>query len=170
MILHGIEYQRPTSLNMRILADYVTYSFLAFMKSIFHFCLGCYCGGYSQNGRSNLSSYEYHPFLPVTYAKQKHPEASLERDIEGDCSGHFKRLLISAAQGNRRLIDLEKLTDAVEETQHDGKWTGMFHVRTNIDSKGHWLMLSQGWTNYSFWHTLVATYSKINTRNSLKYS
>ena len=57
MILHGIEYQRPTSLNMRILADHVTYSFLAFMKSIFHFCLGCYCGGYSQNGRSNLSSY-----------------------------------------------------------------------------------------------------------------
>ena len=57
MILHGIEYQRPTSLNMRIMADHVTYSFLAFMKSIFHFCLGCYCGGYSQNGRSNLSSY-----------------------------------------------------------------------------------------------------------------
>ena len=56
MILHGIEYQRPTSLNMRILADHVTYSFLAFPKSIFHFCLGCYCGGYSQNGRSNLSS------------------------------------------------------------------------------------------------------------------
>ena len=59
MILHGIEYQRPTSLNMRILADHVTYSFLAFMKSIFHFCLGCYCGGYSQNGRSNLSSYHW---------------------------------------------------------------------------------------------------------------
>ena len=59
MILHGIEYQRPTSLNMRIMADHVTYSFLAFMKSIFHFCLGCYCGGYSQNGRSNLSSLDY---------------------------------------------------------------------------------------------------------------
>ena len=57
MIKHGIEYQRPTSLNMRILADHVTYSFLAFMKSIFHFCLGCYCGGYSQNRRSNLSSF-----------------------------------------------------------------------------------------------------------------
>ena len=57
MILHGIEYQRPTSLNMHILADHVTYSFLAFPKSIFHFCLGCYCGGYSQNGRSNLSSF-----------------------------------------------------------------------------------------------------------------
>ena len=37
----------------------MTYSFLAFMKSIFHFCLGCYCGGYSQNGRSNLSSCHY---------------------------------------------------------------------------------------------------------------
>ena len=35
MILHGIEYQRPTSLNMRILADHVTYSFLVFPKSIF---------------------------------------------------------------------------------------------------------------------------------------
>ena len=34
-ILHGIEYQRPSSLNMRILADHVTYSFLAFPKSIF---------------------------------------------------------------------------------------------------------------------------------------
>ena len=56
MILHGIEYQHPTSFSMRILADHVTYSFLAFMKSIFHFCLGCYCGGYSQNWRSNLSS------------------------------------------------------------------------------------------------------------------
>ena len=61
MILHGIEYQRPTSLNM---ADHVTYSFLAFMKSIFHFCLGCYCGGYSQNGRSNLSSFD---LLKVAY-------------------------------------------------------------------------------------------------------
>ena len=59
MILQGIEYQHPTSLNMRILADHVTYSFLAFMKSIFHFCLGCYCGGYSQNGRSNLPSFNY---------------------------------------------------------------------------------------------------------------
>ena len=25
MVLHGIEYQRPTSLNMRILADHVTF-------------------------------------------------------------------------------------------------------------------------------------------------
>ena len=73
MILHGIEYQRPTSLNMRIMADHVTYSFLAFMKSIFHFCLGCYCGGYSQNGRSNLSSLmskykimnRHHPLLTL---------------------------------------------------------------------------------------------------------
>ena len=65
MILHGIEYQRPTSLNMRIMADHVTYSFLAFMKSIFHFCLGCYCGGYSQNGRSNLSSWNWSTSVQV---------------------------------------------------------------------------------------------------------
>ena len=64
MILHGIEYQRPTSLNMRILADHVTYSTLAFMKSIFHFCLGCYCEGYSQNGRSNLSSFFWIENIP----------------------------------------------------------------------------------------------------------
>ena len=36
-ILHGIEYQRPTSLNMRILADHVTYSFLAFLVRAFQF-------------------------------------------------------------------------------------------------------------------------------------
>ena len=67
MILHGIEYQRPTSLNMRIMADHVTYSFLAFMKSIFHFCLGCYCGGYSQNGRSNLSSTAFFKYPSCLY-------------------------------------------------------------------------------------------------------
>ena len=78
MILHGIEYQRPTSLNMRIMADHVTYSFLAFMKSIFHFCLGCYCGGYSQNGRSNLSSFN-HPFI-ITQAV-KMAQAMLTPDV-----------------------------------------------------------------------------------------
>ena len=46
------------------MADHVTYSFLAFMKSIFHFCLGCYCGGYSQNGRSNLSSWHWCCWCP----------------------------------------------------------------------------------------------------------
>ena len=71
MILHGIEYQRPTSLNMRILADHVTYSFLAFMKSIFHFCLGCYCGGYSQNERSNLSSLNYNKIFPTIFIATK---------------------------------------------------------------------------------------------------
>ena len=72
MILHGIEYQRPTSLNMRIMADHVTYSFLAFMKSIFHFCLGCYCGGYSQNGRSNLSSLHRFCVFKYLWDLQKH--------------------------------------------------------------------------------------------------
>ena len=42
------------------------FALLAFMKSIFHFCLGCYCGGYSQNGRSNLSSYHCTCWWPST--------------------------------------------------------------------------------------------------------
>ena len=50
MILHGIEYQRPTSLNMRLLADHVTYSFLAFMKSIFHFAWDNTAGGILRTG------------------------------------------------------------------------------------------------------------------------
>ena len=79
MILHGIEYQHPTSLNMRILADHVTYSFLAFMKSIFHFCLGCYCEGYSQNGRSNLSSFTW----PMGSRRLVGPVWSLQTDIYG---------------------------------------------------------------------------------------
>ena len=85
MILHGIEYQRPTSLNMRILADHVTYSFLAFMKSIFHFCLGCYCGGYSQNGRSNLSSLRLQPHLPAVNELSETVKA-LEQ-VQNICTG-----------------------------------------------------------------------------------
>jgi len=64
----------------------------------------------------------------ITYAKQKNPEASMEEDIKDDCSGFFKRLLISAAQGNRRLIDQDKLMDSVEPVEVEGKWTGMFQV------------------------------------------
>ena len=51
MIKHGIEYQRPTSLNMRILADHVTYSFLAFMKSkFFIFAWDVTAGGILRTG------------------------------------------------------------------------------------------------------------------------
>ena len=73
MILHGIEYQRPTSLNMRILADHVTYSFLAFMKSIFHFfsdILRDVILQYSQNGRSNLSSFVLYMYQ-IYFGKHK---------------------------------------------------------------------------------------------------
>ena len=50
MILHGIEYQRPTSLNMRILADHVTYSFLAFMNQFFIFAWDVTAGGILRTG------------------------------------------------------------------------------------------------------------------------
>ena len=43
MILHGIEYQRPTSLNMRILADHVTYSFLAATKQLYKWYFPSVC-------------------------------------------------------------------------------------------------------------------------------
>ena len=93
MILHGIEYQRPTSLNMRILADHVTYSFLAFMKSIFHFCLGCYCGGYSQNGRSNLSSCDKSRMPLDLYIKLRPYKFSLQASVDyhgySMNSGHY---------------------------------------------------------------------------------
>jgi len=64
----------------------------------------------------------------MTYAKQRDPNSSIEDDIKDDCSGDFKRLLISACQGNRRLIDQDKLTESVEPVEVEGKWTGMFQV------------------------------------------
>ena len=41
MILHGIEYQRPTSLNMRILADHVTYSSASYLIKYAHTGRSC---------------------------------------------------------------------------------------------------------------------------------
>ena len=49
MILHGIEYQRPTSLNMRILADHVTHSFLAWSQ-FFIFAWDVTAGGILRTG------------------------------------------------------------------------------------------------------------------------
>ncbi|VDI14373.1 annexin A7/11, partial [Mytilus galloprovincialis] len=52
----------------------------------------------------------------------------IDKDIENDCSGDFKRLLVSAAQGNRSHISEDKLKNAVEEIMSDGTPTGMFEV------------------------------------------
>ncbi|XP_053393126.1 annexin A7-like [Mercenaria mercenaria] len=56
-------------------------------------------------------------------------KTQLDDDISGDTSGDFKRLLISAAQGNRYEIDRDKLENAVEEIKNaNGDGTGMFEV------------------------------------------
>lgn len=53
----------------------------------------------------------------------------VEDDIKGDTSGDFKRLLISAAQGNRYEISRDEVEGAVEEIKNaNGDGTGMFEV------------------------------------------
>lgn len=66
-----------------------------------------------------------------TVAKPDKPckETQLDEDISGDTSGYFKKLLISAAQGNRYEITRKKLENAVEEIVNaNGEGTGMFEV------------------------------------------
>ena len=75
MILHGIEYQRPTSLNMRILADHVTYSFLAATKQLYKWYFPSVCLSVRPSVRLShlfdyvpiiVSSWNFQELLPVT--------------------------------------------------------------------------------------------------------
>lgn len=65
----------------------------------------------------------------VARPNKKTTNTVIEEDIKGDTSGNFKKLLISAAQGNRYEINREKLEEAVEEIKNaNGDGTGMFEV------------------------------------------
>ncbi|XP_060066615.1 annexin A7-like [Ylistrum balloti] len=68
-------------------------------------------------------------YKDVAFPELKAPECAMEEDIENDTSGDYKRLLISACQGNRDTIDFERLNEAVEEVKNDMDMpTGMFAV------------------------------------------
>lgn len=65
----------------------------------------------------------------VARPDKKTRQTVMEDDIRGDTSGDFKRLLVSASQGNRYVISREQLEDAVEEILNpNGDGTGMFEV------------------------------------------
>ncbi|XP_071106712.1 annexin-B12-like [Haliotis cracherodii] len=64
----------------------------------------------------------------VASPNRKVSDTLIEKDIEDDTSGDFKRLLISASQGNRYEISRDSLEAAVEEVVVDDHATGMFQV------------------------------------------
>lgn len=64
----------------------------------------------------------------VASPHRKASDALIEKDIEGDTSGDFKRLLVAASQGDRYEITREQLEEAVEEITVEGNGTGMYNV------------------------------------------
>ncbi|KAL3876286.1 hypothetical protein ACJMK2_034151 [Sinanodonta woodiana] len=78
-------------------------------------------------------------YKDVASPSRKVKDTFIEKDIEGDTSGDFKRLLISACQGNRREVSREQVEQAVEEIMTpEGQGTGLFQVNENklVDEAG----------------------------------
>ncbi|XP_076460206.1 annexin A4-like [Babylonia areolata] len=81
--------------------------------------------------RTNAQVQEMRQAYPNVLNKHYHGKTpKIEKDIEDDCSGDFKRLLISASQGGRYEIPKDRLEDAVEEIMNPetNEGTGMFQV------------------------------------------
>ncbi|KAL8603600.1 hypothetical protein ACOMHN_022552 [Nucella lapillus] len=81
--------------------------------------------------RTNAQIQEMRSVYPSVLNEHYHGKTpKIEKDIEDDCSGDFKRLLISASQGGRYQIPKDRLEEAVEEIENPEtkEGTGMFQV------------------------------------------
>ncbi|KAL8558385.1 hypothetical protein ACOMHN_019794 [Nucella lapillus] len=81
--------------------------------------------------RTNAQIQEMTKCYPlVTHENYYNKTSKIEKHIQDDTSGDFKRLLISACQGNRYEIPRERLEAAVEEIRNPEtqEGTGMFQV------------------------------------------
>ncbi|KAK7507185.1 hypothetical protein BaRGS_00001120 [Batillaria attramentaria] len=81
--------------------------------------------------RTNAQIEEIRNAYPSVLNKHYHgKEPKIEEDIRNDTSGDFKRLLISASQGNRYEIPRDRLVEAVEEivNPETDEGTGMYQV------------------------------------------
>lgn len=81
--------------------------------------------------RTNAQIKELRSIYPSVLNDHYHGRTpKIEQDIEDDCSGDFKRLLISASQGGRFEIPKDRLEESVEEilNPETKEGTGMFQV------------------------------------------
>ncbi|KAK3586058.1 hypothetical protein CHS0354_033180 [Potamilus streckersoni] len=77
--------------------------------------------------RTNAQIQEIRKVYPdVVCEGQKVPENQIEKDIEDDTSGDFKRILIACCQGNRKTLSRADIENAVEDTlDAEGNPTGL---------------------------------------------
>lgn len=85
--------------------------------------------------RTNTQIQEIRAAYTNVIHKNRTAKASqFEKDIQDDCSGDFKRLLISASMGRRYEVPQDRLEGAVQEMMNpqDGQATGMFELNPTL--------------------------------------